>query len=161
APTSTWPPRWRCSRRWPPCSTTSSASSCCWATATDPQARPPRRQERQGRTREEQGKDKRAGRGTGTPFSSACPLHCPFLSSLSGVGALGALGVRLLLLPRRRFGRLGLAHLLLDGRLPVPGLLLVGRADGDQPAVGARDGPLDQDHVVVAVDFHHAQVADG
>src|SRR5260370_10625193 len=40
-------------------------------------------------------------------------------------------------------------------------LLLVGGADEDQAAVGAGHGAADQDEVVLGVDAHHRQVADG
>src|SRR6185437_16918365 len=39
------------------------------------------------------------------------------------------------------------------------GLLLVGRPDHDQAAVGARDSSLDQDDVVLGVDANDGQVA--
>src|SRR5207245_39367 len=38
---------------------------------------------------------------------------------------------------------------------------LVGGSDHDQPAVGPGDGALNQDEVVVGVDAHHVEVADG
>src|SRR4051794_26705951 len=43
----------------------------------------------------------------------------------------------------------------------APALLLVGRADGDETALVAGDGALDQDEVVLSVDADHAEVADG
>src|SRR5262249_34520106 len=144
---------WRCTTAWPGrsrCCRTAAPSATCWREGA----------ETRGTTNHTNDTNRRE---TKTNKITRLNLFCLSFFRVIRVirGALFCLlpGPCRLLLLGGDLGGLGLAHLLLGRRLAVPGLLLVGRADADQPAVGARHGALHQDQVVVGVDAHHPQVA--